>query len=73
MQKARHTLTHMYDPLKRNSASGCDRLLLNRSITFRPNDNDIIRPFICGVIHVAFNLLCGFLAIAFVSDSCSAL
>lgn len=63
----------MYDPLKRSSASGSDGLLVNRSITFSPNDNDIIRPFICGVIHVAFNPLCGFLAIAFLSDSCPVL
>lgn len=41
---------HMYDPLKRGGRL-CDRLLPNRSITFRPNDNDIIGPFICGVIQ----------------------
>ena len=66
----RTTLIHMYDPLKRSGASGSDRLPLNRSITFTPNDNDIIRPFICGVIHVASNSLCGFPAIAFLIDSC---
>lgn len=63
----------MYDLLKRSAASGSDRLLLNRSITFSPNDNDIIRPFICGVIHMASNPLRGFPAIAFLSDSCPAL
>lgn len=69
----KNRLAHMYDPLKRSSASGSDKLLLNRSITFSPNDNDIIRPFICGVIHVDSNPLCSFPAIAFLSDSCPAL
>lgn len=38
----------------------CERLLLNRSITFSSNDNDITRPFICGGIHVDSNPLCSF-------------
>lgn len=65
MHEQRHALIHMYDLPKRSGASGSDRLLLNRSITFSPNDNDIIRPFICGVIHVASNPLCSLSAIAF--------
>lgn len=44
----------------------------NRSITFSSNDNDIIRPFICGVIHVDSHPLWSFPAIAFLSDSCPA-
>lgn len=35
-------------------------LLLNRSITFSSNYNGIIRPFICGMIHVDSNPLCSF-------------
>lgn len=72
-----NTLIHVYDLRSEAVPRWCQPPqtpgLPNRSITFSANGNDIIRPVICGVIHVDSHPLCSFPTIAFMSDSRSAL